>query len=139
MKFIQKKQITKFRNIKRDEQIILLNKITKPTHLILENKFNQEINLPHTLTHLIIGDNFNQEINLPQTLTHLIMGFYFNKEIKGKTELQIFNTAGDRVLQKVFFNINNTVSVEYNLPAGTYMVVVHTEKGMEHGKLVVIK
>src|SRR4051794_14045772 len=46
------------------------------------------------------------------------INIYFNKEIKGKINVQIFNTTGDLLLQKTFLNINNRLSIDHNLPAG---------------------
>ncbi len=63
----------------------------------------------------------------------------FNKEIKGKVFLEIFSMMGNLLVQKTFININNSVSFEYNLPSGTYTVLVQTEKGREVRKLVIIR
>jgi len=46
---------------------------------------------------------------------------------------------GNLLVQKTFININNSVSFEYNLPSGTYTVLVQTEKGREVRKLVIIR
>ena len=68
MELIQKKQITKFRNINTIEHLILINNFTKPTHLTMDKNFNQVIELPQTLIYLRCKKEFkfinNSNINV---------------------------------------------------------------------------
>ena len=49
--------------------------------LVLDDNFDEAIDLPENITHLTFGGCFNRRINLPKNLTHLTFGYRFNKKI----------------------------------------------------------
>ena len=68
-----------------DEYFIYRNSDTEPipyvTHLMFDDTFNREIDIPDTITHLIFGWRYNQPTTLPPTITHLTFGGLYNQPV----------------------------------------------------------
>lgn len=55
------------------------------------SKFNQPLNLPHSITNLILGEHFNQYINLHSNLSHLTIGISFEQSIELPFSIKYLN------------------------------------------------